>query len=232
MTYEEGNSGLKSIMPVTLRVGLGVWMSGVILGTFLLVPPAKGFPSPEAARIVVFHVPCAMVAVIGYIVSLVYAIGYLLRGDLLSDAKSAISAGLGFLFTALATVTGMIFAQSQWGAAWNWDPRETSILMLVMVYAAYFTLRSCVSSRVVRARVSAVYNILAGLVMPYLVFIVPRVMGGLHPSDTFTSGGLSPEYRIALLCAAIGFVWLYIWVFRMQVRIAESAMAARRSKVE
>jgi hypothetical protein len=54
--------------------------------------------------------------------------------------------------------------------------------------------------------------------MPYLVFVLPRVMGGLHPSDTLTRpGGLSLEYRLVLAGAMIGFAWLYIWLFRMRV---------------
>ncbi len=216
-----------STMPLVLRVGLGVWMSAVILGTFLFVPPAQGFASPEAARMVIFHVPCAMVAVIAYIVSAIYALAFLSKGNIINDEKSSIAAGLGFLFTLLATITGMIFAQVQWGKAWNWDPKETSILMLIMVYAAYFTLRSCIPGQIARARISAAYNVLAGLVMPFLVIILPRMVPSLHPR----SAHLSPEYRIAMGCAAISYIVLFIWMFRLQVRVAEYITAARRVRI-
>ena len=213
-------------MPIPLQVGLGLWMAGVIAAAFLYLPPAKGFTSPEWARMIVFHVPCAILAVIAYLVSSVYAMGLLAGGKPISDAKSAISAGLGFLFTAFATVTGMVFARTQWGSAWNWDPRETSILMLLLVYAAYFALRGAIPAVATRARISAAYNLLACVVMPYLVFILPRVMGGLHPSGTLTSrGGLSAEYRIVLAAGTIGFIWLYVWLFRARTRIAERRLA-------
>lgn len=206
-------------------------MSGVIAGAYCCLPAAVGFADPGSARMVVFHVPCAMIAVVAYVVSAVYAIAFLARGNALSDAKSAISAGLGFLFTVLATVTGMIFAHVQWGSAWNWDPRETSIMMLMIVYAAYFALRSALPAGVARGRVSAAYNLLAGLVMPYLVFVLPRLLGGLHPSDTLTTrGSLSPEYRIALAAAMVGFLWLYVWVFRIHVRAAELQLGRRRAR--
>lgn len=211
----------RSIVPRWTQAALGVWMAGVITAAFLYLPPAKGFASPDAARIVVFHVPCAMVAVIAYIVSFVYAIGYLRGRSLLSDAKCAASASLGLLFTVLATVTGMVFAQVQWGSAWNWDPRETSIVMLMLVYAAYFALRAAVRGAHVTARIASSYNILAGVVMPYLVFILPRLSGGLHPSTTLSQrGGLSPEYRLVMFAAAAGIVWLYVWLFRIHVRIS------------
>ncbi|MCE5198933.1 MAG: cytochrome c biogenesis protein CcsA [Armatimonadota bacterium] len=201
-------------------------MSAVIAAAFLYVPPAAGFAVPDAARIVIFHVPCAMISVLAYLVSTVYAIAYLKNGTIASDAKSAISAGLGFTFTALATVTGMIFAKVQWGAAWNWDPRETTILILMIVYAAYFALRGAIPGTIARARISAAYNILACVIMPYLVFVLPRMMGGLHPDRA----SLSIEYRIVMGAAMIGFMWLYIWLFRIHVRISEYEIAWRRAR--
>lgn len=233
MSNNTRQSVTHSTMPVPLRLGLGVWMSAVILGTFMFVPAARGFSSPESARLVVFHVPCAMVAVIAYIVSAVYAVAYLRKGSAIDDEKSAISAALGLLFTVLATVTGMVFARVQWGSFWNWDPRQTSILMLIMLYAAYFMLRSSIPGQIARARISAAYSIMAAVIMPFLVIVLPRMMASLHPSDTLTQReGLAPEYRIAMIAAAIGYAWLYVWMFRMQVHVAEYMLAARRIRVE
>lgn len=206
-------------MPVPLQIAFVVWMAAVAALTILWVPPAAGFAHPESARLVVLHVPCAMMAVVAYLVSTVYAVICLVRRQAAADVKSAVSAGLGFWFTVLATVSGLVFARLQWGAAWNWDPRQTSIMMLLIVYAGYFALRGAISDRGARARVSAVYNIVACLIMPYLVFVVPRVVQGLHPTNTLSSrDGLSPEYRIALLAGAAGFAWLYVWLFRARVR--------------
>lgn len=219
-------------MPAALQAFIGLEMVAVIIAAFLYLPPAEGFAEPEAARIIVFHVPCAMIAVVAYVVSMIYAIAYLRRRNPALDAKSAASAGLGFLFTVLATVTGMVFASVQWGSAWNWDTRETSILTLMVVYAAYFALRGAIPNTANRARISAAYNILAGVVMPYLVFIVPRLTAGLHPTNTLTQrSGLSTEYRIVLIASMIGFIGLYVWMLRLQVRIAELQAERKKNKV-
>jgi len=199
-------------------------MTAVIVAAFLYVPPADGFASPECARIMIFHVPCAIIAVVAYIVSTVYAVLCLTRDEMASDVKSAASASLGFLFTALATVTGMIFARVEWGTAWNWDPRETSILMLVIIYAAYFALRGAIPNAANRARISAAYNILACLVMPFVMFVLPRISPGLHPSEV----SLSPEYREALVGAMLGYVIIYVWMLRLAVRVREASLARRR----
>lgn len=223
-----GRVGNKPVLPIWLQALIGLEMAGVIAAVFLYLPPAKGFASPEWARMIIFHVPFAMVAVTAYVVSTVYAVLYLMRGGIANDIKSTASAWLGFLFTVLATVTGMIFAKIEWGTAWNWDPRETSILMLLIVYAAYFALRGAVVNQRTRARISAAYNILACLVMPFFVFVLPRISQGLHPTTTLTSpSGLSPEYRMVLGGAMLGYLLIYVWIFRFSVRGREAALAGR-----
>jgi len=208
-----------------LRLILGIWMSLVIGGAFLYAPPAKGFQQPDAARIIFFHVPNAMTAVIAFLVSVIYAIKFLARRSIMDDAKSAISAGLGFLFTGLATATGSLFAYMQWGMAWNWDPRETSIFILLLIYAAYFALRTATEGAERRAVLSAAYNIVAFVTMPFLVFVMPRVMESLHPSNTLaTPGGLSTQYRVVLYGAMLGFLGIYVWIFRLQTAVAEFAL--------
>ncbi|MBI2842412.1 MAG: cytochrome c biogenesis protein CcsA [Armatimonadetes bacterium] len=204
-----------------LKLLLGIWMVAVIVAAFLFAPPAQGFAEPEAARIIFFHVPLAMVAALAFVIAMVYAAKYLSRRDLMDDIKSSISAELGLVFAILATATGSLFARVQWGSWWNWDPRETSIVILMLVYAAYFALRAATESAEKRAALSAVYAILALPPMILLIFVVPRVMASLHPSDTLTSGGLSTQYRLVLYPAALGFLGLYVWLFKIKTALAE-----------
>ena len=148
---------------------------------FVVLPYVPGLG--ERMRIINFHVPVAWVAVLAYIFSMAYSVNYLRRRDPDSDAKAATAAALGTAFCLLATTSGMIWAKFNWGAYWNWDPRETSIFMLLLIYAAYFTLRSAVPSGDARARLSAVYNILAAVTVPFFIFILPRITSGLHPGS-------------------------------------------------
>lgn len=214
---------------MALKLLLGVWMAAVIVAAFLFAPPAAGFAQPEAARIIFFHVPNAIVASIAFLVAMVYAMKYLKRRNPMDDAKSAISAELGLLFAVLATVTGSLFAYMQWGSWWNWDPRETSIVILLLIYAAYFALRAAVDSPEKRASLSAVYAILALPAMGFLMFVMPRVMASLHPSETLsTTGGLSNQYRLVLYPAMLGFLGLYVWIFRIRTALAEIRFKLRR----
>jgi len=91
------------------------------------------------------------------------------------DMAASVSAELGFLFCIIATVSGSIFAKATWGSYWNWDPRETSIFVLLLIYGAYFALRASVDEPERRGSLSAVYALLAFVTVPILVFVVPRI---------------------------------------------------------
>ena len=119
-----------------------VWLllCGVIVAAYQ-APPANGFSVPEAARIIFFHVPAAITCVIFFFIGAWYAVRVLRLKRESDDVRSVAALEMGTLLCVLATVTGSIFAYVQWGSAWNWDPRETSIVAQLLIYAAYFALR-------------------------------------------------------------------------------------------
>ncbi len=182
----------------------------------------------DKIRIMVFHVPMAWVSVVAYMVSMIYSILYLRRRDLKYDLYASSSAALGFVFTILATVTGMIWAKFNWGSFWNWDPRQTSILVLMLIYAAYFALRSALDREDLKARLSSVYSIIAFLTVPFFVFILPRMFSGLHPGakgeDTAgpvvsnQPGMLDSSLLYAFGLALAGFIIIYFWMMSLAIR--------------
>jgi heme exporter protein C len=182
----------------------------------------------DKARNIFFHVPVAWTSVLGFLFALYHGFRYLRTKDLDQDLKSVSSAGLGMMFCVLATVTGSLWAKFNWGSFWNWDPRETSIFILLLIYGAYFALRSALGSDEVRARLSAVYSILAGLTAPFFVFIMPRIIGGLHPGAKGDTAGstpvaqlhMPPNMRLVFFVGIIGFSLLFVWLLNVRVRTA------------
>lgn len=158
---------------------LFVWLALVIFGAFLFAPLAKGLG--EMTLVFYFHVPMAWLAVVAYLLGAAYSILYLRRKEIKYDMIAEATNKLGFLFTILATVSGSIWAKMSWGSFWNWDPRESSIFILLLIYAAYFALRSAVEQPERRAALSAVYDLLAFVSVPFFIFILPRIYEGLHP---------------------------------------------------
>jgi len=156
-----------------------------------------------------------------------FGIKYLRGKDMEDDFRSSISAGLGLLFCILATTTGSLWAKFNWGSFWNWDPRQTSIFVLLLVYGAYFALRSAIEVEEKKASLSAVYAIIAAATVPFFVFIMPRIMPGLHPGSAddvnagpvVSSGGMDTSMRIVLYAMLGGYLVLYGWLMRIRMRL-------------
>jgi heme exporter protein C len=136
------------------------------------------------------------------------------------------------MFCILATVTGSLWAKFNWGSFWNWDPRETSIFVLLLIYCAYFALRSAVDVSEKRAALGAVYSILAGITVPFFIFIMPRILDSLHPDPIINTRGkidMNPTMLIVFLASLAGFTALYFWMWNLKVRLERIAMKNERT---
>ena len=146
---------------------------------------------------------------------------YLGKRHVKADYLAQSAAELGFLFCVLATITGSVFAKATWGAFWNWDPRQTSIVILLMIYGAYFAIRSAVSDPDRRRVFAGVYSILAFVTVPFLVFVVPRITTSLHPENTMNpaSPGMDPKTLKVFLGSLLAYTGLFIWMLRLKIRV-------------
>ena len=194
---------LRAQLAQAAKLLLGVWMAGVIIAMFAIIPQYEGLG--DAGRIIIMHVPTAWVTSVAFAVSGIFSALYLFRRKPSDDAHAVASAEVGFLFCILATVTGAIFAQIVWGVFWNWDPRETSILVLLLIYAAYFALRSAIDDDSRKRRLAAAYNLFAAVTMPFLLFVAPRLAdSSLHPNCAFIQGSKCDGITLNVNGAKIG----------------------------
>lgn len=176
----------------------------------------------ERARIIFFHVPTAWLAVLAFFLSMVNSILYLKKQNFLYDIKAFSSAQVGFLFSILATLTGSVWAKFNWGSFWNWDPRETSIFFIFIIYGAYFALRSAIENPDTKARLSSAYSIIAFVTVPFFVFIMPRIVQSLHPDPIINvKGNLNVDLNILIvfIISLISFTLLFIWLYNLKIRI-------------
>ncbi len=194
-----------------LRMSAKIWYS--------FTKPATQQVIGEASRIFYYHIPQAWICVVAFAMSAYYAIKYLKKRNPLDDDLAADSARLGLLFCLLATVNGAIFAKVTWGAFWNWDPRQTSIFILLFIYGAYFALRGAVEDEERRAALTSVYAIFAFVTVPFLVFVLPRMVPSLHPNDSVIGKNLKftmgPQVRTIFFSSLTLFTVLYFWIFNI-----------------
>lgn len=209
----------------------------VLTGAFLYAPLAKGLE--EFTRVLYFHVPIAWVMVVAFFVSAWYGVMYLRKRDIMYDHYAEIAGQFGMLFGILAAVTGAMWAKVSWGAYWNWDPRQTSIFILLLIYAAYFSLRSAVPEEGKRARLSAVYLLIAFVTVPFFVFIIPRLYETLHPDPIINNQGkinMNGKMLLVFLSSLSLFTILFFWMMHLKKTVVTLSykleQLSERKKVE
>jgi heme exporter protein C len=203
------------------RLVLLVWIAGWLLAAFLWAPLVTVLG--ETTRVLYLHIPAAWVTVLALGWSMVHSILYLRRRRMEHDHQAAAAAEIGILFCVLATVSGSLWAKAMWGSYWNWDPRETSIFFLLLIYAAYLALRGAIDDPGRRARLAAIYSAVAFVSVPFLMFVVPRIYFSLHPDPIINPRGkldMDPRIRIVFFAMLLGFTGLFFWIQSLRVRVA------------
>lgn len=215
----------------------------VIYGAFFIAKGAVNFVGTgDAARMVFFHVPIAVMSSLCFVFACFYAIRLLWKREEVSiwetldtDIKSSAMMELGFFSAIHATVVGSLFSKAQWDSYWNWDPRQTSIVGLLLIYAAYLLLRNSLQdNREKRSRLCAVYIAITLVPANFLVWVYPRLpaLQSLHPPAVLTDpSNTSPSYKLVLASAFIGFTLLFNWLFELRVRHQRLSLTRERKNL-
>ncbi len=184
----------------------------------------------ELVRIFYFHLPPAIMCYLALILSIVSGLLYLKTKNYRYDAISESGALIGLIYGLVTLIGGSIWANATWGVYWNWDPRETTTLILWFAYLGYFLLRMSIENPERRASSSAIFNVLAFLTVPlsYASFIL---WPSLHPRLGEGGGlGLTSTMVQALIINIIASMFIFGYLIkktyerRMNLDRLESSM--------
>ncbi|MEM4291396.1 MAG: cytochrome c biogenesis protein CcsA, partial [Archaeoglobaceae archaeon] len=131
--------------------------------------------------------------------------------DSFKDFVANASAKIGLILAVIAFVTGAIWAKSTWGTYFTWyEIREVLVLLLIFVYAIYFSIRNIVESE--KERFSALYLIIAFVTVPFSY--IAGFFSPLHPRPF--EAEFSFEWRLNLFLMIFGFFTNYasymLWI--------------------
>jgi len=197
-------------------VYLGITGLIVALSTYfaLYIAPAE-VTMGDLVRIFYFHLPPALITYISLIVSVTAGLLYIRTKNYKYDALSESGALLGIVYGLITLISGAIWANATWGVYWNWDPRETTTLILWFAYVGYFLLRMSIENPERRASSAAVFNTLAFMTVPlsYLSFIL---WPSLHPKLGDDAGGLGLTGTMvqALVMNIMGGLFVFGYVLK------------------
>ncbi|GAB3020465.1 cytochrome c biogenesis protein CcsA [Niabella terrae] len=165
--------------------------------------------------------------------SLVHSIRYLSRPDLKRDIAASQYAGTGIIFGLLGYATGAVWMSYTWAdpnnpafdsfSAVAREPKLIGTAIALLIYLAYFILRSSIQDIDQRAKISAVYNIFAFAMLFPTIMIVPRLLPSLHPGQegnpALNFRDTSPAMRLIEYPAFIGWALLGVWITTLKIRV-------------
>ncbi len=180
----------------------------------------------ESYRVFYLHVPAAWVAYLSLGMSLVASVAYLKTRRYKLDVFAEVTAILGVLYASLTLFLGSIWANVAWGTYWNWDPRQTTTLILWIAYAGYLALRASIENVEKRAVLPAIYNIFAFSTVP-LSYISVVYWQTLHPQIVTGEGiTVSSDMITTLLLnlVATSFMFLFFLTLLYGIRKSERVL--------
>jgi len=197
------------------------WITLIITAAFLVKIPSIAILE-ETSRNLVFHVPMWFTMFAAFAAGMVYSVKYLSTENLDDDLKAESASMVGVLFGICGLLTGMVWARFTWGTWWTFaEPKMNLSAIALLIYVAYFILRSAFDDEQLRARLSAVYNIFAASTVPFLLYVIPRQLPSLHPGadgNPAFSELTADELRFIFYPAIIGFFALAYWIANLRYR--------------
>jgi heme exporter protein C len=219
-----------------IRRGWMLTVLGLVLlaGIYVL---ALGFTPPEAMqgeafKILYVHAPAAWAAEMAFIMVGVAGIIYFWKHDQRLDVFGEASAEVGMVFGTVILTTGPIWGRTIWGVWWAWDPRLTFTLLLYLLFAGYFALRSALRDPAERARFGAVIGIMGMLLVPFIHLTV-YLFNSQHPMPVLIPGKKSPLPPVLLTPLLLSFgVFTLLYLGFVMVRYGIGLRRAAQETVD
>jgi heme exporter protein C len=215
---------------VTLTLlGIGLYLA------FFVAPP--DYQQGETVKIMFIHVPAAWLAMFGYMLIAVAALGTLIWRHPLADIAAKTAAPIGATFTFVALVTGSLWGKPMWGTYWVWDARLTSVLVLFLLYLGLLALWQAIEEPGRAGRAAAILALVGAVNVPIIHYSVVWWNTLHQPASVFRMGGpsIDPSLLAPLLVMALAFTLLFILLHLISMRaeiLRRRVRALQQTQVE
>lgn len=193
-------------------------------------------------KIMFLHVPSAWLITLIWGVMSIAAIVTLILRHPMADIAAKTAAPIGAAFTFLCLVTGSLWERPMLGTYWVWDARQTSVLVLFLMYLGLIVVYWTEEHLARVARLAAVLILTGTAMLPVIRFSVvwwhtlhqPAALGGM------AAPSIHPSILTPLLLMALAFVLLFMTlhmaamrneILRQRVRALRLMQVARAETV-
>ena len=172
----------------------------------------------DVQRIVYIHVPIAWCGLAGCVAMGISSALFLVGRNLEWDYRSQAAGEVGWLASTLTLATGSAWAHEAWGTWWTWEPRLTLSLVLWIIYAGLFLVRSSIEDPYRRARIVGVLSIVGMSDVP-MVLMATRWFRGVHP----IAPEMEPRMKLVLWFSVVSFTALFVLLAVVRRRQLETS---------
>jgi heme exporter protein C len=217
--------------PLLGVIALGLAAAGLVFD--FQAPP--DYQQGYTIHIMFIHVPAAFMSEFVYACLGVASFLSLVFRHALATAAARAAAPLGAGFTALALITGSLWGRPTWGTWWVWDPRLTSVLVLLLFYVGYMALESAIEDEAKAARAAAILA-LVGLINLPIVHYSVIWWNSLHQGSSLLRAA-GPDMPAVYLVPLLLMVFAYmagfgaLWLVRIRGEVwrRRAAVVAMRA---
>jgi heme exporter protein C len=200
-----------------------------------VAPP--DYQQGETVRIMFIHVPAAWLAMFGYTLIAIAALGTLIWRHPLADVAAKTAAPIGATFCFVALVTGSLWGKPMWGTYWVWDARLTSMLVLFLLYLGLIALWQAIEEPGRAGRAAAILALVGVINIPIIKFSVDWWNTLHQPASIVRPGGpsIDPAMLWPLLVMALAFTLLFVLLHLIAMRaeiFRRRARAMQQMQVE
>jgi heme exporter protein C len=224
------------------------WLAGVTALAFA-VGLVQAFNAPDdfqqgATVLLMFlHVPAAWLITLIWVVMSIAAIVTLVWRHPLADVAAKTAAPIGAAFTFLCLVTGSLWERPMLGTYWVWDARQTSVLVLFLMYLGLLALYWTEEHLARVAKLAAILILAGAAMLPVIRFSVVW-WNTLHQSAAlgrFGAPAIHSSILTPLLLMALAFIFLFMTlhvaamrneILRQRVRALRLLHVARGETVD
>jgi heme exporter protein C len=224
------------------------WLAGVTALAFA-VGLVQAFNAPDdfqqgATVLLMFlHVPAAWLITLIWGVMSIAAIVTLVWRHPLADVAAKTAAPIGAAFTFLCLVTGSLWERPMLGTYWVWDARQTSVLVLFLMYLGLLALYWTEEHLARVAKLAAILILAGAAMLPVIRFSVVW-WNTLHQSAAlgrFGAPAIHSSILTPLLLMALAFILLFMTlhvaamrneILRQRVRALRLLHVARGETVD
>ena len=212
-----------------ILLGLGLYLA------LFVAPP--DYQQGETVKIMFIHVPAAWLAMFGYMLIAVSALGTLIWRHPLADVSAKTAAPIGATFTFIALLTGSLWGKPMWGTYWVWDARLTSVLVLFLLYLGLIALWNAIEEPGRAGRAAAILALVGAVNIPIIHYSVVWWNTLHQPASVFRLGGptIAPALLVPLLVMAVAFTLLFVLLHLIAMRaeiLRRRVQALQRTRIE